>query len=331
MIASLVNPHDVLFYPGQIEAAQYGNQWLQGEIELPATVDEDLSPTKPTVQKQFLELFNGVPNNALKTPEMKRHYLNFYGNLMRSSDFYLQQILHTLRRRRMLDNTLIIVTSDHGEMDLTHGGLRQKNFNFYEETLRVPLVYSNPRLFKRPQRSQALVSHVDFLPTLASLVGAPQARPSQLAGRRLLRPDPVSLAQAAAGPRRVHLRRLPVRTGSGAVPGPTPVSGLPEPRGQHPRAAIQAGPLPRSASPPRRGSVGDVRPEVRSTRDDQHRLAHAPPDASTEGRASPAQGQAQARRGHTAKATVARSAGAATTAAHVRRADVDHCRSSLRR
>jgi arylsulfatase A-like enzyme len=40
--------------------------------------------------------------------------------------------------------------------------------------LRVPLVYSSPRLFKRPQRSRALVPHVDFLPTLASLVGAPK-------------------------------------------------------------------------------------------------------------------------------------------------------------
>ncbi|HZO79726.1 MAG TPA: sulfatase-like hydrolase/transferase [Solirubrobacteraceae bacterium] len=173
LVASLVNPHDVLFYPGQLEASEYTQRWLQGEIKLPATVNEDLS-TKPTVQKQFLHLFNAVPNNALTTPEMKRTYLNFYGNLMRSSDFYLQQILRTLKRRGMLDNTLVIVTADHGEMGLTHGGLRQKNFNFYEETLRVPLVYSNPRLFKRPQRSQALVSHVDFLPTLASLVGAPK-------------------------------------------------------------------------------------------------------------------------------------------------------------
>ena len=58
-------------------------------------------------------------------------------------------------------------------MGTTHGGMRQKNFNFYEESTRVPLVYSNPRLFKKPQRSNALVSHVDFLPTLASLVDAP--------------------------------------------------------------------------------------------------------------------------------------------------------------
>ena len=35
---------------------------------------------------------------------------------------------------------------------------------------RIPLVYSNPRLFPKAQSSDALVSHVDFLPTLASLV-----------------------------------------------------------------------------------------------------------------------------------------------------------------
>ncbi len=173
MVVSLVNPHDVLFYPPTLTEAQYSDEWLHGEIGLPATVDEDLS-TKPTAQKQFLTLFNASKDNELSTPEMKRHYLNFYGNLMRSSDRYLQRIIRTLERNGMLDDTLIVATSDHGEMGTAHGGLRQKNFNFYEESLRVPLVYSNPRLFKRPRRSQALVSHVDFLPTLASLVRAPR-------------------------------------------------------------------------------------------------------------------------------------------------------------
>jgi arylsulfatase A-like enzyme len=41
--------------------------------------------------------------------------------------------------------------------------------------MRVPLVYSNPRLFPKARKSSALVSHVDFLPTLASLVGTPSA------------------------------------------------------------------------------------------------------------------------------------------------------------
>ncbi len=62
-------------------------------------------------------------------------------------------------------------------MGLSHGGLRQKNFNFYEETLKVPLVYSNPTMFPRPVISDALVSHVDLLPTLASLAGAPPSAP----------------------------------------------------------------------------------------------------------------------------------------------------------
>jgi arylsulfatase A-like enzyme len=94
---------------------------------------------------------------------------------MRSSDAYLMKILQTLRSEGLLDNTLVIATSDHGEMGTAHGGLRQKNFNFYEETTRVPLVYSNPRLFKKPRTDHSLVSHVDFLPTLASLVGAPSS------------------------------------------------------------------------------------------------------------------------------------------------------------
>ena len=41
-------------------------------------------------------------------------------------------------------------TADHGEMGLSHGGLRQKAFNAYEETINVPLVVSNPVLFPGP-------------------------------------------------------------------------------------------------------------------------------------------------------------------------------------
>jgi choline-sulfatase len=174
MVVSLVNPHDVLFYPKVFNANGYDGSFLLGDIGLPATVNEDLS-TKPTVQKQFLRLFN--LSGPIPTPQMKRNYINFYGNLMRSSDAYLVKLLDALVANRLFENTLVIATADHGEMGTAHGGMRQKNFNMYEETLRVPLVYSNPRLFPRPRTDHSLVSHVDFLPTLASLVGAPrQAR-----------------------------------------------------------------------------------------------------------------------------------------------------------
>jgi arylsulfatase A-like enzyme len=173
LVISLVNPHDVLFYPSKtFEEAGYDDSWIQGDIEVPATNGEDLS-TKPTVQEQFLKIFNltGKP----RTEKEKRAYLNYYGNLMRSSDNYIVNVLNKLEEAGLYDDTLIVRTADHGEMGLTHGGMRQKNFNFYEEATRVPLVYSNPKLFPTPLSSDSLVSHVDFLPTLASLAKAPKS------------------------------------------------------------------------------------------------------------------------------------------------------------
>ena len=171
LVASLINPHDVLAYPNTAFWNGYTPAWVEGDIRLPATVNEDLS-TKPTVQRQFLELTNAGLGKL--TEEQQRHYLNYYANLMIASDKHLQRVLETLDEQGMLENTLIIRTADHGEMGMTHGGQRQKNFNFYEETLRVPLIYSNPKLFPKPAVSRAMVSHVDFLPTLASLFDAPE-------------------------------------------------------------------------------------------------------------------------------------------------------------
>ncbi|MFN3653596.1 MAG: sulfatase-like hydrolase/transferase [Armatimonadota bacterium] len=179
LIISLVNPHDVLFYPTVYQEAGYDDSWLEGEIDLPATVGEELD-NKPSVQRQFLLLSQAL--GPLPTPEMKRKYLNFYGNLLKASDNYLVQVLDTLEELGLRNDTLVIRTADHGEMGLTHGGQRQKNFNCYEEAMRVPLVFSNPKLYRKAYRSNALVSHVDFLPTLAGLFGLPKAEKANWQG-----------------------------------------------------------------------------------------------------------------------------------------------------
>jgi len=190
MVISLVNPHDVLFYPKVFEEAGYKERWLDGEMDLPPTLREDLE-SKPSVQKEFVKLMNTL-GSQLKTPERVRNYLNFYGNLMKKSDSYMVDVLDKLEETGLMDDTLVIRTSDHGEMGLSHGEMRQKNFNFYEETLRVPLVYSNPTLYRRPFKSDALVSHVDLLPTLANLVDAPKSARANWEGvdysKQVLRP-----------------------------------------------------------------------------------------------------------------------------------------------
>jgi len=66
-------------------------------------------------------------------------------------------------------STIIVRTADHGEMGMAHGGQRQKAFNTYEESLRVPLVFSNPVLFPKRYETDNLASLIDLMPTFADL------------------------------------------------------------------------------------------------------------------------------------------------------------------
>ena len=278
MIISLVNPHDVLAYPRNFTAGGYSEEWLGGGIGLPATVDEDLSD-KPRAQEAFRKIFD--LSGKLRTPQQKRNYLNFYGNLMKASDDYLVNVLAALDSvttssgTTLYDDTLVIRTADHGEMGLAHGGLRQKNFNFYEEAIRVPLVYSNPQLFKKPRRSSALVSHVDFLPTLASLFAAPQSARSAWQGRdysRLVR-------RSSAAPVQDYIVFTYDDFQAGQADGPY----VPPPQHivsiRETRWKLAQYYDPDGGGPAR---VGDVRPEDRPPRDHQPRPARLPAHARRE-------------------------------------------------
>lgn len=105
----------------------------------------------------------------------KKNHSQFYANLMKHVDRYVNQTLDKLQATGLLDDTLIINTADHGEVGLSHGGQIQKDFNFYEQTLRIPLTFSNPELFPEPLVSDQLVSIVDLLPTLATLLHLPKS------------------------------------------------------------------------------------------------------------------------------------------------------------
>ncbi|MCI0538985.1 MAG: sulfatase-like hydrolase/transferase, partial [Verrucomicrobiales bacterium] len=192
LIISLVNPHDVLSYPNRyvdVGGAPvpggykdgYGDEdpWIaptNPPIELPPTVNESpLRNGKPTAQAG-VELGGAVALGPLPTPQSKRNYLNFYGRLMKAVDAQIGQLLNVLDPAgdgsgQALRDTLIIRTSDHGEMAMCHGGLRQKAFVAYEEVIRVPLIWSNPELFPNPKTTRAMVTHADLLPTLCALTG----------------------------------------------------------------------------------------------------------------------------------------------------------------
>ena len=174
LVVSLVNPHDVLAYPGSYASGGYGPGALDDlGVDLPPTFDEDLSekPTAHGIMRHGQAAFIG----ALRTRRAQRAYVNFYAHLHRVVDAKVGRVVAALGDAddpaSLRSRTVVVRTSDHGEMGLAHGGLRQKMFNAYEETIHVPLVVSNPVLFPRAQETTAFATLSDVVPTLVALAG----------------------------------------------------------------------------------------------------------------------------------------------------------------
>lgn len=175
LIISLVNPHDVLGFPQTYAEGGYDrSEWADlTEVGLPPSVDENLKD-KPSVQAMMKVGQGGFLGGMNR--EEKLEYCRFYAHLHRLADSKVARILEALGDPADPDSlrskTVIVKTSDHGELGMSHGGLRQKMFNAYDETINVPMVVSNPVLFPEPASTTAPASLCDLLPTFAALAGA---------------------------------------------------------------------------------------------------------------------------------------------------------------
>jgi choline-sulfatase len=184
LVWCLINPHDVLGFPASFETGGYtSEEFADLHVPLPETLHEDLRE-KPTVQA-LMKIGQAAYLGALSGRREHQGYANFYAHLHRVVDKQIGRLLTALGdpddETSLRARTVVVRTSDHGEMGLSHGGLRQKMYNAYEETLRVPLVVSSPAMFPEPRQSDALVSLVDLVPTLLGLTGTP-AEPGHFDG-----------------------------------------------------------------------------------------------------------------------------------------------------
>lgn len=107
-----------------------------------------------------------------------------YLGLIRATDTQIGRLLQGLRDRGLADDTLVVITGDHGEaFGEIHGGSGH-GFSVYDEEVHVPLMLWNPRLFAGgSNRSDVVGTHVDLAPTLLDVVGLPS--PGNWDGRSL--------------------------------------------------------------------------------------------------------------------------------------------------
>lgn len=178
LVASFANPHDILAYPkswdeGGSNYASAAPGCFQMGIDLPPTFDEVLAFNhKPRAQSQ-LNLASQIGLGPLLSKEEARNYCNLYAYMQQEVDAHIGAVIDAVEARGLRDDTIIIHIADHGEMGMSHGGMRQKAFNAYEETLLVPMVISNPKLFPSGVTTDAMSTLVDLIPTLATIADVP--------------------------------------------------------------------------------------------------------------------------------------------------------------
>ncbi|MFJ5552881.1 sulfatase-like hydrolase/transferase [Streptomyces sp. NPDC093225] len=184
MAVNFVNPHDIMSFDyggssqvrlpfglahavvakAAADVPVYRRRW---EFDLPASLRDDLSGAAPAVSEfaRMLDtVFGPVADDA--------HWydgLNFYLNALRDVDRSVELVLDALEASGQADRTVVVFTSDHGEMAGAHG-LRQKGNLVYDENVHVPFILCHPDL-PGGRSTDALGSAVDLAPTLLACAG----------------------------------------------------------------------------------------------------------------------------------------------------------------
>jgi choline-sulfatase len=86
------------------------------------------------------------------------------------ADKHIGTVLDTLEETRLMDDSIVLRFSDHGEGDLPHG-MREKAYTVYEEMVHIPLIVHSRRLFPEPSETDAFYNHLDLLRTILELAG----------------------------------------------------------------------------------------------------------------------------------------------------------------
>ena len=159
---SVMHPHDP--YQGP---RRFWDLYDPAEIDMPVE-GKRKAAGRNAVEARMHRLYD---RDEIKlSPRRIRDARRAYYAMISYCDDLLGRLLRALEIAGIAGNTIVIATSDHGDM-LGERGLWYK-MNFYERAIRVPLIFAGPGI-KRGQRIRQAVSQLDLLPTFRDLCGDP--------------------------------------------------------------------------------------------------------------------------------------------------------------
>ncbi len=188
MAVNLVNPHDVMFYntdaPGQNvqdnpkpmmaiarepDIPLYRKQW---RARLPKSRHEPFDAKgRPRAHEEYQLARSALVGNFPNEDARWRRLLNYYFNCIRQTDRAVEGIVDELDALGLANNTIVVMTADHGELGGAHG-THGKGATAYREQNHVPLIVSHPGYSRtHGQRCEAVTSHLDLAPSLIGWTG----------------------------------------------------------------------------------------------------------------------------------------------------------------
>lgn len=174
LAVNFLNPHDVMYFnedgiggiAGEGVPAPndpiYEKSYPQNN--LPATWDDALdSPGRPQAHTEYYYNWERMVGPTPKTPDQWRKFRDYYFNTIQNQDNYMMKLLNYMNEAGLMKNTIIIYTSDHGELQGEHG-MKGKGGNIYENNIHVPLIVYHPEV-EGGRHCTNLTSHLDLAPT----------------------------------------------------------------------------------------------------------------------------------------------------------------------
>jgi arylsulfatase A-like enzyme len=186
LAVNLVNPHDIMFIntdrPGERMQALnilghirpepanplYAKQW---KFDLPSTYHQLLTAAgRAAAHADYLKSHDALVGNIANEDWRWRKRHNYYLNCLHDVDRNIIPLLDEVEALGLASDTIIVLTSDHGDLDGAHR-LHSKGATVYREQNNVPLIVVHPA-HRGGRRCKAVTCHLDIAPTLVSMTNA---------------------------------------------------------------------------------------------------------------------------------------------------------------
>ena len=175
---NFVNPHDIMFY--RVDKSVKGSGFIGFNQEFQpsdALYDREHQITFPKNFGHMQENAVWDPNDIINIlygeipfnrPDLWKKFINYYYNCLRDVDRHINTVIESLKTTNQLDNTIIFMISDHGELLGQHG--TRGKIAFWEESVKVPTLVYHPDL-KKNKKCESIISNIDFVPTILEFAG----------------------------------------------------------------------------------------------------------------------------------------------------------------